>query len=89
MDEFAEEEILRVLEDSLKSTTICIITQQLDTTIEADRVVYMSHGRIKEIGKPMDLLNNPDSHIAQMVKSATPDLYIRKVVSRDSGMSGK
>lgn len=89
MDEFTEEQVLRTLRASLKNTTIVMITQQLDTTIESDRVVYMCHGRIKEIGKPMELLGNPDSQIAQLVKTATPDLYIRRILSRDSDTSSK
>lgn len=37
----------------------------------------------------MELLKNPDSSLALLVKAATPNLYIKKIVSRDSQTSDK
>lgn len=50
--------------------------------MESDKVIYMSRGRVKEIGVPMELLKNPESNLSKLVKNTSPELYIKKVVSR-------
>jgi hypothetical protein len=52
--------------------------------MESDKVIYMSRGVAKEIGVPLDLLRNPESHLSKLVKKTSPELYLKKVVSRIS-----
>lgn len=53
----------------------------MDTAVESDRIIYMTLGKIREMGKPIDLLHNPESKFSRMVRSSNPDLY-QKLVSQ-------
>ena len=57
-----------------------IITQQMDTTVESDKSVYLLKGHIKELGQPLKLLDNTKGRFANMVRKINPSLYEKMVV---------
>ncbi len=53
--------------DALRgSLTIIVIAHRLSTVVNADRVMTIENGRIAEIGKPVELLKNPQSYFSRM-----------------------
>lgn len=53
-------EIARLQRD-LGVTTIYVTHDQIEAMTMADRIVVMCQGRIQQIGKPMDIFNNPEN----------------------------
>ncbi|BHF67803.1 hypothetical protein SprV_0301083200 [Sparganum proliferum] len=55
-----------LLSDVFKDATILIIAHRLSTIMTADRVIVMSHGRIVESGRPVELLQDLNSLFSGM-----------------------
>lgn len=49
------------LHHELRSTMIYVTHDQLEAMTMADRVVVLNHGKVEQIGSPLDLYNNPDT----------------------------
>ena len=49
------------LQRELGVTTIYVTHDQVEAMTMADRIVVMSHGRIQQVGTPMDIFNNPEN----------------------------
>jgi ABC-type multidrug transport system fused ATPase/permease subunit len=45
-----------------------VITQETDTAAQSDKIICMYNGRIKEEGRPQDLVANPKSKFGKMLK---------------------
>lgn len=52
---------IRSLHLRLKSTTIYVTHDQIEAMTMADKIVVMDHGRIEQVGRPLDLFDNPQS----------------------------
>lgn len=67
---FVEKKIERkfneVCEREFKDSTVFIIAHRLENVLTCDRIVVLGDGRIKEIGKVADLLDDPRSEFYQM-----------------------
>jgi putative spermidine/putrescine transport system ATP-binding protein len=50
---------IRLLQQKLKITTILVTHDQREAMTLADTVVVMAHGRIQQLGKPLDIYRNP------------------------------
>jgi sulfate/thiosulfate transport system ATP-binding protein len=50
---------LRRLHEEIEVTTVLVAHDQGEAMELADRVVLMNHGRIEQVGKPIDLYENP------------------------------
>ena len=52
----------RLIQETIKrkfrDCTVITVAHRLDTIIESDRVLVLSHGRVKEFGEPHALLQN-------------------------------
>lgn len=59
----------------------------MDTAVEADRILYMTLGVLREMGNPMELLKNPHSKFSRMVQSSNPELYQRATAQAKKGVS--
>jgi ATP-binding cassette subfamily B protein len=67
LDSITEEKIVSVLEKTSKSHTILSISHRLSSMIASDTVVILEHGKVKNAGSPVVLLESDDwyrSHIA-------------------------
>lgn len=56
VDAFSEREIIDLLFDLLKDRTIIIISHRLSIVTNMDRIMYIDHGKIEEIGTHKELL---------------------------------
>ncbi len=52
---------MKALHQRLATTTIYVTHDQVEAMSMADRIVIMNHGRIEQIGTPMDLYDNPET----------------------------
>lgn len=94
LDKQTEQEVENLLREKLKTvreclmqTTIVSIATQMDTAVESDLIIYMTLGMIREIGKPIDLLKNPDGKFSRMVRSSNPELYQKLTTQLKKGTS--
>jgi ATP-binding cassette, subfamily B, bacterial len=61
--------ILEALERLMRGRTTLVVSHRLSLARAADRVVVLAHGRIVEDGPPGELLAQPDSHFAAMIRA--------------------
>ncbi len=52
---------IKKLHQKLKATTVYVTHDQVEAMTLADRIVIMKDGAIEQIGRPMDIYNNPKS----------------------------
>ena len=50
----------------MKNKTVILVTHGMQYLRHCDQVIFMKDGQIAEIDEPEALLENPDSHLAQM-----------------------
>ena len=61
--------ILEALERLMRGRTTLVVSHRLSLARAADRVVVLAQGRIVEDGPPGELLAQPDSHFAAMIRA--------------------
>jgi ABC-type multidrug transport system fused ATPase/permease subunit len=64
----------RLIQTSIRETcsdvTVITIAHRVQTIVDSDRVLVMDNGRIIEFATPADLLEDPRSVFAQLVRQA-------------------
>lgn len=68
IDKQTDEIVQNVIKENFKESTKIVIAHRLNTIIDADRVIVLDKGQIKEEGNPKDLLNNPNSFFYKIAK---------------------
>ena len=58
LDTRSERLIQEALDTLMKGRTNCVIAHRLSTIINADKIVVMENGEIKEVGNHQELLQN-------------------------------
>ena len=56
---------------SFADCTLLIVAHRLDTIADCDRIMVMDSGRVAEMGPPAELLQQPGSQYAALVRSAS------------------
>jgi len=56
IDVVSEQKIMELIKHEFKDATVLTIAHRLNTIINSDRIAVMHYGRLKEYGKPDDLL---------------------------------
>lgn len=69
IDIVTEKKIQTLVSEHFKDATMLTIAHRLNTIINSDRILLMSHGQIEEYDSPANLLAKPESHFAQLVNS--------------------
>jgi ATP-binding cassette subfamily B protein len=69
VDTQTEREIQEALDNLTRGRTTIAIAHRLSTLCKADRIVVLDHGRIVEVGRHTDLLNQPDGAFARLHKA--------------------
>ncbi len=65
----SESMIIEALERLMRGRTTLVVSHRLSLAHSADRVVVIADGRVVESGRPDELLAQPDSHFAIMVRT--------------------
>lgn len=65
----SEAMIIEALERLMRGRTTLVVSHRLSLAHTADRVVVIADGRVVESGLPDELLAQPDSHFAAMVRA--------------------
>lgn len=60
-------------------TTVITIAHRLNTIIHYDKILVLDYGRIKEYGKPLDLVSDEGSFLGKLIKDTGSD-FQRKMI---------
>jgi ABC-type sugar transport system ATPase subunit len=63
---------IRTLQRQLGITTVYVTHDQVEAMTMADRIVVMDGGRIRQVGRPMEVYRNPDSVFVASFLGAPP-----------------
>jgi len=67
IDVVSEQKIMELIRHEFKDATVLTIAHRLNTIINSDRICVLHYGRLKEYGKPDDLLNTEGSMFQGLV----------------------
>ena len=68
IDLITEEKIQSLIESQFNESTVITIAHRLNTIIKSDRVLVLSMGEVVEFDSPGNLVQNPDSEFAKLLK---------------------
>jgi multiple sugar transport system ATP-binding protein len=76
------------LHRSLKATTIYVTHDQVEAMTLASKIVVINHGRIEQIGAPLDVYHRPANlFVAGFIGSPKMNFVAGKVSGRDGGVA--
>ena len=74
------------LHQLLQATIVYVTHDQIEAMTLADRIVVMNHGRIEQVGKPLDLYYEPANlFVAGFIGSPAMNFFPAKVESVEAG----
>lgn len=76
LDPVTEFLIERAVDKLLANRTAIIVAHRLKTVQRADAILILENGRTKEYGRRLELLNNPDSHFSQLLRTGLEELLV-------------
>jgi ATP-binding cassette subfamily C (CFTR/MRP) protein 1 len=68
IDVLTEQKIMKLINEDFSDATVITIAHRMNTIINSDKIAVMSYGKLKEYGTPKELLANPKSQFAAMLK---------------------
>ena len=69
VDEATDQRLQAVVRENFTNCTKIVIAHRLKTIIDADQILVMDGGRVKEIGAPVELLKNDEGAFFALVNS--------------------
>ena len=60
VDQKNEDNISNAVDNIFKDSTVIIIAHRINTVKKCDRIIVIDEGEIVEVGKPVELIENPD-----------------------------
>ena len=60
VDQKNEDNISNAVNNIFKDSTVIIIAHRINTVKKCDRIIVIDEGEIVEVGKPVELIENPD-----------------------------
>ena len=70
MDVVTDQKMTSLVQSQFSSCTVVTIAHRLNTVLSCDRVCVMETGRIVEIGAPLELMADTNTHFHRLAKSA-------------------
>ena len=70
MDVVTDQKMTSLVQSQFSSCTVVTIAHRLNTVLSCDRVCVMEKGKIIEIGAPLELMADTDTHFHSLAKSA-------------------
>lgn len=64
--------IQKVLREVFANCTIIAIAHRLNTLLDFDQVIVLSHGEVVEVGKPRELMKRPETAFNQLLHGSGP-----------------
>lgn len=65
--------IQRMVREEFRDVTLITIAHRINTIADSDRVLVLDNGRVAEFAPPQELLANPDSMYAALVREHSGD----------------
>src|SRR5213076_1137457 len=79
---------IRALHQRLRATSIYVTHDQVEAMTMADRMVVMNAGRIEQIGRPLDVYDQPATlYVAQFIGSPAINVWTGVVEASPGGAS--
>lgn len=77
---------LKSLQRQFKQTMVYVTHDQLEAMTMADRIAVMDHGKLLQVGTPLEVYNDPaDTFVARFIGAPGMNLLDGRVASSDSG----
>jgi ABC-type multidrug transport system fused ATPase/permease subunit len=76
LDPATEFLIERAVDKLLAKRTAIIVAHRLQTVQRADTILILENGRIKEYGRRLELLNHPNSHFSQLLRTGLEEVLV-------------
>jgi len=76
---------IRKLQQNLGTTTVYVTHDQIEAMTMADRIVVMEAGRIRQVGRPMDLYSAPNSRFVASFLGSPPTNFIEGRCVHENG----
>jgi ABC-type multidrug transport system fused ATPase/permease subunit len=71
LDPETEEYLVQALHEAAKNRLVMIIAHRLSTIAQADHIVFLEDGEVREQGSPQELMANPDGAYRRFVELQT------------------
>lgn len=77
---------LKALQRQFNQTMVYVTHDQLEAMTMADRIAVMDHGKLLQVGTPLEVYNNPaDTFVARFIGAPGMNLMTGQVVASDGG----
>ena len=77
---------LKALQRQFKQTMVYVTHDQLEAMTMADRIAVMDHGKLLQVGTPLEVYNNPaDTFVARFIGAPGMNLLPGRVTGGDAG----
>ena len=90
LDMKTDESIVKLVQDELRlqrKCTILTVAHRVETIIQADRILVMRDGQVREFDHPKILLRKLDSEFSSLVSSLGPSASSRLLHLADTSVS--
>lgn len=68
IDVVTEQKIQKLIKEEFTESSVITIAHRLNTIIKSDKVLVLSHGELVEYDSPKNLMNDPESEFAKLLK---------------------